>query len=175
MVRMNVHWIGLRHYVHAARQRTVGGGARQQMIGRSCRIDQRLQVIPVGAGVGLRNVAMSGFSATCFHIREVELISGGVEQQPCLVERPVGMCVRDRRTVCAAAEARRRIERGCVQRELGRQLNGLRSGPVCARICASGVIVTVGSPVRRRRSGAVVLLASSTGLSRRHELARERN
>ena len=118
MVRMNVHWIGLRHYVHPARQRAVGGGARQQMIGRSCRIDQCLQVIPVDAGVGLGNVDMTGVSATCFHIREVELISGGVEQQPCLFERRVGMCVRDRRTVCAVAEARRRIVR--VQRELGR-------------------------------------------------------
>ena len=59
--------------------------------------------------------------------------------------------------------------------ELAHQLNRLRSGPVCVRICASGVVVTVGSPVRRRRSGAVVLLASSTSLSRRHELAHQLN
>ena len=119
MVRMNDRWIGVLQYVRAPRQRGVGGCARQQMIGRSCRIDQRLQAIPMADAVGLENVDMTGVSATRLRMREVELISAGVElQQPRLFERPVGMCVRDRRTVRAVAEARRRIVR--VQRELGR-------------------------------------------------------
>ena len=119
MVRMHVHWIGLLHYVRAPRQRGVAGRSRQQMIGRSCRIDQCLQVIPMADAVGLGNVDMTGVSGTRLRIREVELIGAGVElQQPRLFERPVGMCVRDRRTVRAVAEARRRIVR--VQRELGR-------------------------------------------------------
>ena len=123
MVRMNDRWIGLRHWVDACWQRGVVGCGRQQMIGRSCRIDECLQV-PLGADVGLWNVDMMGFSATRFRIREVELISSGVEpQQPRLFERPGGICARDRRTFHAVAEARPRIVRGCVQRELGRQLN----------------------------------------------------
>ena len=121
MVRMNDCWIGMLHYVHAPWQRGVAGYSRQQMIGRSCRVDQRLQDVPMGAGVGLGNMNMTGVSATRLHIREVELISAGVElQQPRLFERPGGMCVRDRRTVRTVAEARRRFVRGCVQRELGR-------------------------------------------------------
>ena len=118
MVRMDDRWIGLGHYVHAPRQRGVVGCAYQQMIGRSCRIDQYLQVVPVDAGVGLGNVDVIGFSATRFRIREVELISSGVEpQQPRRFERSVGRRVRDRRTVRAVAEAGRRFV--CVQRNLG--------------------------------------------------------
>ena len=119
MVRMNDRWIGVLQYVRAPRQRGVGGCARQQMIGRSCCIDQRLQAIPMADAVGLENVDMTGVSATRLRMREVELISAGVElQQPRLFERPVGRRVRDRRTVRAVAEARGRFV--CVQRELGR-------------------------------------------------------
>ena len=119
MVRMNDCWIGMLHYVHAPWQRGVAGYSRQQMIGRSCRIDQCLHVVPMADAVGLENVNMTRVSGTRLRIREVELIGAGVElQQPRLFERPVGRRVRDRRTVRAVAEARRRFV--SVQRELGR-------------------------------------------------------